>query len=68
MAVHCCIGSPCLICHPVPTYTLPQAPTFTPQGCICPPTSEKTCEAINCPRKNPFRSSLSGAVGGVGKP
>src|SRR5882672_6525217 len=23
-------------------------------GCICPPTSEKTCTAINCPRKNPF--------------
>jgi hypothetical protein len=22
------------------------------QGCICPPTSEKTCQAISCPRRN----------------
>ena len=26
------------------------------QGCICPPTSEKTCESPTCPRK-PFRWS-----------
>jgi NTP pyrophosphatase (non-canonical NTP hydrolase) len=27
------------------------APTFTQMGCICPPTSEKTCESPMCPRK-----------------
>lgn len=26
-------------------------PTYTPQGCICPPTSEKTCESPTCPRR-----------------
>jgi hypothetical protein len=26
-----------------------------PMGCICPPTSEKTCENPSCPRKNPFK-------------
>lgn len=24
------------------------------QGCICPPTSEQTCQSPMCPRKNPF--------------
>jgi len=32
-------------------YHLPQAQVFHPPGCICPPTSEKTCEAPTCPRK-----------------
>lgn len=29
---------------------------YTPQsiGCICPPTSEQTCESPACPRQNPF--------------
>lgn len=27
----------------------------TPVGCICPPTSEQTCENPTCPRKNPFK-------------
>ncbi len=26
-------------------------PFIPPQGCICPPTSEKTCENPSCPRK-----------------
>lgn len=26
----------------------------TPQGCICPPTSEQTCQSPTCPRKNPL--------------
>lgn len=26
--------------------------TMAPQGCICPPTSEQTCQNIYCPRKN----------------
>ena len=25
-----------------------------PMGCICPPTSEKTCRAPLCPRRSPF--------------
>jgi hypothetical protein len=30
--------------------------SFTPNhvGCICPPTSEQTCQSPMCPRKNPF--------------
>lgn len=28
-----------------------------PMGCICPPTSEKTCENPVCPRQNPFKRS-----------
>lgn len=26
------------------------APIFSPQGCICPPTSEQTCKNPACPR------------------
>ncbi len=37
-------------------------PTYQPMGCICPPTSEKTCEAIACPRRNPFKGGLSGSL------
>lgn len=43
------IGNPALA-HPV----------FYPQpmhGCICPPTSEQTCQNPMCPRKNPFERS-----------
>lgn len=29
----------------------------TPMGCICPPTSEKTCEGPFCPRKNHLKSA-----------
>lgn len=35
----------------VPAYMGPP----TPMGCICPPTSEKTCEAPMCPRQNPLK-------------
>jgi hypothetical protein len=31
-------------------------PQYTP-GCICPPTSEKTCENPICPRQNPFKKN-----------
>lgn len=24
------------------------------RGCVCPPTSEQTCQSPLCPRKNPF--------------
>lgn len=36
-----------------PHWNAPTAPA--PQGCICPPTSEQTCENPICPRKNPFK-------------
>lgn len=25
---------------------------FGPQGCVCPPTCEKTCKNPNCPRQD----------------
>lgn len=31
-----------------------------PQGCICPPTSEKTCENPTCPRQNHLKHSGAG--------
>ena len=67
MVAHHCMAHPCPLCFPHLVYTLPPSPTCAPQGCICPPTSEKTCEAIACPRRNPFKSGLSGSgvVGGV---
>jgi hypothetical protein len=30
--------------------------TLQPMGCICPPTSEKTCENRICPRKDHLRA------------
>lgn len=49
----------CATCNPRPVYapyTVQPTPiTVTPPympGCICPPTSEKTCESPACPRKN----------------
>jgi hypothetical protein len=35
-------------------YTVPMQvpPMMMSHGCICPPTSEKTCESVTCPRKN----------------
>ena len=35
-----------------PVQTMPLS--FPPQGCICPPTSEQTCENPYCPRQNPL--------------
>ena len=29
-----------------------QAPQ-SPRGCVCPPTSEQTCNGWNCPRREP---------------
>jgi len=57
MAAHHCISFPCPLCYPngypaQPFYHLPPAPIFSSPGCICPPTSEKTCESPICPRKN----------------
>lgn len=43
------------ICQPHPhVYGAAQLP---PKGCICPPTSEKTCEALDCPRKGTFTTA-----------
>lgn len=36
--------------------------TVQPVGCICPPTSEKTCQNPTCPRK-PIRSTMSSRSG-----
>ena len=52
----------CPICDPplqYPMYTIPPAPVFHPPGCICPPTSEKTCQSPMCPRKG-IRISAAG--------
>jgi hypothetical protein len=56
MVAHHCMAHPCPLCFPHLAYTFPPAPVFTPQGCICPPTSEKTCENALCPRKT-FRAA-----------
>jgi hypothetical protein len=42
----------CPMCNPHPAYISPPVPAFNSPGCICPPTSEKTCESPTCPRKN----------------
>lgn len=53
MTMHRCTSYPCLICYPhlaYPSYVL--APVIhTPRGCICPPASEQTCKATDCPRQ-----------------
>jgi len=46
----------CYSCNP-PVYMLPPQPVFPPPGCVCPPTSEKTCEAPMCPRKNHLKAN-----------
>ena len=45
--------------HPGPAYPLPPAPVAS-YGCICPPTSEQTCQGTFCPRK-PFSLSAPGS-------
>ena len=35
----------------------------TSQGCICPPTSERTCQSPLCPRKGHPQSACLRAVG-----
>lgn len=51
----------CALCNPRPAFVLPPAPQYLerPVGCICPPTSEKTCENPTCPRSGP-RISVAG--------
>lgn len=51
----------CPICDPMPPgqHMTPTYPIIHPPGCICPPTSEKTCESPTCPRKNHLRAGGS---------
>ena len=37
-------------------YTMPSLWSIphAPVGCVCPPTSEQTCQRPNCPRRDPF--------------
>lgn len=65
MPAHYCPSHPCPICNPAPMWPwqYPQAPSYiqghtnVQLGCICPPTSEKTCQSGICPRKNHLRAS-----------
>jgi hypothetical protein len=63
------IDGHCPRCNPrVYQYQLPPIPVTQPPGCICPPTSEKTCESPTCPRKVSVRIGGYGATGGIDKP
>lgn len=35
----------------------------SPQGCVCPPTSEQTCRNPNCPRKPPAPLTVTCSTG-----
>lgn len=64
MSAHFCTAHPCPLCNPdrfiaTPIYNLPPQPYIQPAGCICPPTSEKTCESPSCPRKNHLKLAAS---------
>lgn len=41
--------------QPMQPMTPGLAPLFAPVGCVCPPTSEQTCENPACPRQNPLK-------------
>lgn len=53
-----CIANGCKLARQAqrPLHHPPQSPSIyaplLPKGCICPPTSEKTCQAKDCPRKD----------------
>ena len=58
----------CPVCTPqtaLPLHSYPPVPVFYPPGCICPPTSEQTCQAPMCPRK-PIKVSATGRLPSVG--
>lgn len=42
------------LCQPPPQYYVQPMYGGIPKGCICPPKSEKTCEAEDCPRKKQY--------------
>lgn len=37
-----------------------------PAGCICPPTSEQTCQNPTCPRRDPMGGERRSGLGGIG--
>jgi hypothetical protein len=61
---HHCTRWPCPICNPGYPQPFVVQPVTPPMGCICPPTSEKTCENPMCPRKG-IKISASGPLGSV---
>lgn len=46
----------------VPSFPGPFLMPAQVMGCICPPTSEKTCENPMCARQNPFKRAGFGHV------
>jgi hypothetical protein len=56
-------SSGCVFAH-CPQYPAawnsPLAPPMmpVPMGCICPPTSEQTCQNPACPRRDPYRATF----------
>ncbi len=65
MFVCCCASEECRVkgCYRIRQYTRPRdwqgewpGPSSRQQGCICPPTSEQTCENPMCPRKGNYGS------------
>ncbi len=51
--------NPAAVCH---CCSHDQRPlSAKPQGCICPPGSEATCQGLSCPRRGLSKGSLSGA-------
>jgi hypothetical protein len=46
-----CARYGCQRTAPCQPYQVAPQPGLYPPGCICPPTSEKTCENHMCPRK-----------------
>ncbi len=60
MTCNCIGGNPCPCrsgMYPPPNYQGIWQPILSPtMGCVCPPTSEQTCQSPMCPRKNPLTS------------
>lgn len=51
---HYCMSWPCPLCQPQPGFYPPTWVSIPspPYGCICPPTSERTCRSEQCPRRS----------------
>ena len=68
--LHICTRYPCgmmtdplvpsgVLSFPDCPVNMQKATYLIPQGCICPPTSEKTCENPTCPRQNHQSATIS---------
>jgi hypothetical protein len=57
-----CPSPGCPYCRPENWRTMPVP--LAPAGCICPPTSEQTCQSPTCPRKSHYRGNTWGGTGG----